>query len=147
MKLIFFLALVSISLVGCIDSSYSTKHDISYAIDSISVLPDSERAVAKIAGLAETIRKIDSLQNGVCDTCVTGYQSAIIENRKVAERLSEETAILNRKIQKVERQIQSTDSLLSNNEVQLSHLRAINQMAKREKNKQKNEYYSLAKGN
>jgi hypothetical protein len=101
--------------------------------------------VYTISKIAREIKRLDSVQNGVCDTCVTGYQSSIIENRFVAKELSDRTAVLSSKIEKVDRQIRSVDSLLSSNDVQLSKLKAINKMSKREENKQRHEYYALTK--
>lgn len=146
---IFLLASIILGF-GCTDinkNAYSGHNSFFYN-DSLnfSVVNHDDFKVDSISQLSKEINRIEMTQNGVCDTCITGYQSAIIENRKVAEKLSNETAELQRKVWAVQKQIQAVDSVLSSNDVQLSKLRAINVMAKRETNKQKHEYYALTKG-
>ena len=116
-------------IYACTNSHKIQKAAI--AIDSIGLLPSSSRESAiisiqkdfvgdsiysKITSmniLARSINKINEKQNGVCDTCVTGYQSAIIENRLVAEQLSKETFELRDKLSKIEKLKADADKTIS----------------------------------
>jgi hypothetical protein len=46
-------------------------------------------------------QRIESTQNGVCDTCVTGYASALIEYRTISKELSDRTHELKIKVDEV----------------------------------------------
>ncbi len=122
------------------NSLFNPDSSITAYVDSIQFKVDT------ISKIAIELKRLDAEQNGVCDTCVTGYRSAIIENRLVAEELSDRTAVLEKKIQKINYQISVSDSLLASNDVQLSNLKALNTMTRREHKKQKNEFYALTKG-
>lgn len=151
-KLKLFLPFVLIAMI----ISCSDRNENTYTGGNSLFNPDSVGFVQvdsffykidSISKISSELKRLDSLQNGMCDTCVAGYQSAIIENRKVAETLSNRTEILEEKIQKVDNQIYKIDSLLSSNDVQLSKLKVLNRMAQREQKKQKNEFYALTKDN
>ncbi len=151
-KLKLFLPFVLIAMI----ISCSDRNENAYTGGNSLFNPDSVGFVQvdsffykidSISKISSELKRLDSLQNGMCDTCVAGYQSAIIENRKVAETLSNRTEILEEKIQKVDNQIYKIDSLLSSNDVQLSKLKVLNRMVQREQKKQKNEFYALSKDN
>jgi hypothetical protein len=143
---LFFIAII----ISCVDKNeyaYQGGNSL-FNSDSFKTayVETGQFKIDSISKIAIELKRLDSLQNGVCDTCVTGYQSAIIENRKVAEKLSEQTAILDRKLEKTYNQIKEADSLLASNDVQLSKLKTLNNLTNREQKKQKNEYYTLSKG-
>ena len=66
--------------------------------------PDLQKAVLSADSLSKLIveyKRIESTQNGVCDTCVTGFISVLIEHRTVSKKLSDEIEEMNRNLQKV----------------------------------------------
>lgn len=51
---------------------------------------------------------MDSVKNGgICDTCVTGYTQAIIENRLISKKLSEQTFEMQQLSEKLSHEIDS----------------------------------------
>lgn len=106
---------ISIFSYACINDHPTAK--VTMAVDSLALFPDSIRQIAVISGsgysdtyvshdidkflemkkLTASVNQIKLNQNGVCDTCVTGYRSVIIENRLVAAELSKETLELQEK--------------------------------------------------
>ena len=64
--------------------------------------------VQKVASNADSLsrliadyKRIENTQNGVCDTCVTGYASAMIEYRTISKELSDRTHELKIKVDEV----------------------------------------------
>jgi len=115
--------------------------------ENIVLIDSTALRIAKITDISSDIKKLNRLQNGVCDTCITGYISVIIENRRVSNELSKQTEILENKVLLIEHEIDKADSLLRDNYVQLSKLKVINKKTRQEWDKQKNEYYALTKNN
>lgn len=65
---------------------------------------DVQKAVSNSDSLSRLItdyKRIESEQNGVCDTCVTGFISVLIEHRTISKKLSDEIEEMNRNLQKV----------------------------------------------
>ena len=106
---------ISIFSYACINDQSAEK--VTMSVDSLALFPDSIKQIAVISGtvhsdtyvshdidkfiemkrLTVSVNQINENQNGVCDTCVTGYRSVIIENRLVAAELSKETRELQEK--------------------------------------------------
>ena len=82
-----------------------TNEGITYSQDkSASSFPALQKAVLSADSLGKLIteyKRIESTQNGVCDTCVTGFVSVLIEHRIVSKKLSDEIEEMNRSLQKV----------------------------------------------
>lgn len=83
------------------------------------------RKLEEMKKLTGSINQINQNRNGVCDTCVTGYQSAIIENRLVAEQLSKETNELENKLQAIVRLKSNADKVISILNIQGAELNTI----------------------
>ena len=82
-----------------------TNEGITYSQDNPAIsFPDLQKAVLSADSLSKLIteyKRIESEQNGVCDTCVTGFVSVLIEHRIVSKKLSDEIEEMNRNLQKV----------------------------------------------
>ncbi len=52
--------------------------------------------------LAEYHRIMDT-QNGVCDDCVAGFASVMLEHKMVAKQLSDEIHLMNQKVMEVKK--------------------------------------------
>ena len=82
-----------------------TNEGITYSQDKPAIsFPDLQKAVLSADSLGKLIteyKRIESEQNGVCDTCVTGFVSVLIEHRTVSKKLSDEIEEMNRNLQKV----------------------------------------------
>lgn len=61
---------------------------------------DSAHKIVKIANMRVRLDSIDVYSAGLCDTCVAGFRSAVVENRLLAKRLSEQNFELQELIQK-----------------------------------------------
>ena len=142
---------LSIAFLGMIYACTNSQkiQKVAMAVDSIALLPVSSREFATINSgkqkystvdssyfvkitnmniLTRNISNINGNQNGVCDTCVTGYQSAIIENRLVAEQLSKETFELRDKLSKIDKLKSDADKVIStmnNQAAEINNLVAI----------------------
>ena len=131
-------------IYACTNSHKIQK--VAIAIDSIGLLPSPSRESAtisiqkdsvgdsiysKIASmniLTQSINKINEKQNGVCDTCVTGYKSGIIENRLVAEQLSKETFELRDKLVKIQKLKSDADkeiAMMNNQTAEIINIVAV----------------------
>ena len=77
----------------------------SHVFDTTQIsFSDVQVAVSRVDSLSELItnyKRIESNQNGVCDTCVTGFVSVLIEHRTVSKKLSDEVSIMNRNLERV----------------------------------------------
>lgn len=82
-----------------------TNDGIAYTADTSKVsLWDVQKTVLSADPLSKLIteyKRIESTQNGVCDTCVTGYVSALIEYRTISKELSDRTHDLKVKLDAV----------------------------------------------
>ena len=82
-----------------------TNDGITYTADTSQVsLLDVQKVVLSADSLGKLIaeyKRIESTQNGVCDTCVTGYVSALIEYRTISKELSDRTHDLRVKLDAV----------------------------------------------
>jgi hypothetical protein len=142
---LFFIAII----ISCVDRkeyAYQGGNSL-FNPDSLSAkLVNENFKIYTISKVAKELNRLDFVQNGICDTCVTGYQSAIIENRKVAEKLSAETEILEGKVLKAHNQIRKIDSLLLRNDVEITKLKIIRNVIIKKGKQQKHEFYALSKG-
>ena len=82
-----------------------TNEGITCSQDTTAIsFPELQKAVLSADSLSKLIveyKRIESTQNGVCDTCVTGFVSVLIEHRTVSKKLSDEIEEMNRNLQKV----------------------------------------------
>lgn len=65
---------------------------------------DVQKVVSNADSLSRLIadyQRIENTQNGVCDTCVTGFVSVLIEHRTISKKLSDEIEEMNQNLQKV----------------------------------------------
>lgn len=60
-----------------------------------------ESTADTLSRLLVDYQRIENTQNGVCDTCVSGYASALIEYRTVSKQLSDRTHALKIKVDEV----------------------------------------------
>jgi hypothetical protein len=74
---------------------------------------DDLNKVIDMKNLSDHVKVIGLEQNGVCDTCVSGYQSVIIENRLVVAELSKQTAELQAKIVEIEKLKSDSDKMIN----------------------------------
>ena len=99
--------------------------------------------ITSISILTQNINKINEKQNGVCDTCVTGYQSAIIENRLVAEQLSKETFELRDKLSKIQMLKSNADkeiSMINNQTAEMNNIVAVRRSLIRQSQREIEDY-------
>lgn len=82
-------------------------------------------SVVAINNLSKQVTKIDKEQLGLCDTCVASFQSAIIENRLLAERLAHESEKLRGKIQMVNEAMMTANQLVYKVEEQTVELQKV----------------------
>ena len=61
----------------------------------------ARQTIDSLRGLLAEYQRIENEQNGVCDTCVTGFVSVLIEHRAVSKKLSDEIEEMNRNLRKV----------------------------------------------
>lgn len=61
----------------------------------------ARQTIDSLRGLLADYQRIENEQNGVCDTCVTGFVSVLIEHRAVSKKLSDEIEEMNRNLRKV----------------------------------------------
>jgi hypothetical protein len=65
---------------------------------------DVHKAVSNtdsLRGLLAEYKRVETTQNGVCDTCVTGFVSVLIEHRSVSKQLSDEIQEMRNKLDAV----------------------------------------------
>ena len=65
---------------------------------------DLQKSVSNADSLSRLIaeyKRVEATQNGVCDTCVTGFVSVLIEHRTVSKKLSDEIEVMNENLLKV----------------------------------------------
>jgi hypothetical protein len=111
----------------------------------MSQLNDSESVkVDTISRMAAEIKRLDSLQNGVCDTCVTGFKSVIVENRLVAKELSDQTAELRKQLELVAVLNNKARDLIEGNKTQLAKLQVATKRTKQEIKRQNDVYYTYS---
>lgn len=82
---------------------------------------DSQKTIAKVKqinNLAKDIKRIDTEQAGLCDTCVASYESVILENRTLAYQMQ-------LKNQMMAIQLQKLDLILDSNRVLVSKAEKI----------------------
>lgn len=82
-------------------------------------------SVVAINNLSKQVTKIDKEQLGLCDTCVASFQSAIIENRLLAERLARESEKLRGKLQQVNEATMKANQLVDKVEEQTVELQKV----------------------
>ena len=106
-----------------------TNEGITYTYDTAAIsFPDLQRAVLSADSLSKLIteyKRIESTQNGVCDTCVTGFVSVLIEHRTVSKKLSDEIEEMNRNLQKVKAYNSEAFGLVNTFQRQSSELEGI----------------------
>ena len=89
---------------------------------------DVQDAVSRVDSLSQLItdyKRIEHDQNGVCDTCVTGFVSVLIEHRTVSKKLSDEVAIMNSHLERVKAYNAKSFSLINSYQRQFSELENI----------------------
>ena len=89
---------------------------------------DVQDAVLRVDSLSQLItdyKRIENNQNGVCDTCVTGFVSVLIEHRTVSKKLSDEVSIMNRNLERVKSFNAKSFSLINSYQRQSSELENI----------------------
>ena len=109
-----FLGLCLWIATSCMDASkkQANKSDsltsltaTSHVFDTTQIsFSDVQDAVSRVDSLSQLItdyKRIENNQNGVCDTCVTGFVSVLIEHRTVSKKLSDEVSIMNRNLERV----------------------------------------------
>ena len=77
------------------------KHGTDTTQISFSDVQDAVSRVDSLSQLITDYKRIEHDQNGVCDTCVTGFVSVLIEHRTVSKKLSDEVSIMNRNLERV----------------------------------------------
>jgi len=75
--------------------------------------------------LLSDYKRIENTQNGVCDDCVTGYKSAMLEYREVAKELSDRTHELNLNIETIKVQNSKAFALMNDFKRQSGELENI----------------------
>ena len=78
-----------------------TPHSTDTSQISFTDLQKSISNADSLSRLITDYKRIEREQNGVCDTCVTGFVSVLIEHRTVSKKLSDEIEEMNRNLQKV----------------------------------------------
>ncbi|MFC0182748.1 hypothetical protein ACFFJX_27625 [Pseudarcicella hirudinis] len=73
------------------------------------------KKVLQIKKLREEIEQVNQNSFGVCDTCVTGYKAVLIENRLLANQLSEQNRKMKIAIDSNEAEIRKIQNLYSRN--------------------------------
>lgn len=71
---------------------------------SLFSFSDVHKAVSNtdsLRGLLAEYKRVETTQNGVCDTCVTGFVSVLIEHRSVSKQLSDEIQEMRNKLDAV----------------------------------------------
>lgn len=148
-KLQLFLPIIFIAIMvfGCteINKNAYSGHNSLFEGDTLtfSSVDSTSFKIDSISRLAAEIKRLDSTQNGVCDTCVTAYKSVIVENRLVAKELSDQTAELRQQLELVAILNNKARNLIENNTAQLSKL----QNATNEIKRQSHGLYSYTQGN
>ena len=79
----------------------ATSHVSDTTQISFSDVQDAVSRVDSLSRLITDYKRIESNQNGVCDTCVTGFVSVLIEHRTVSKKLSDEVSTMNRNLERV----------------------------------------------
>jgi hypothetical protein len=77
-----------------------------------SYISNDLNKVIEMKKLSDQVKAFSLKQNGVCDTCVSGYQSVIIENRLVVAELSRQTAELQAKIVEIDKLKSDSDKVI-----------------------------------
>ncbi len=76
----------------------------SSSVETQTMARDIQKAVSSSDSLSRLIadyKRIEREQNGVCDTCVTGFVSVLIEHRAVSKQLSDEIQEMRNKLDAV----------------------------------------------
>lgn len=75
--------------------------------------------------LLSDYKRIERTQNGLCDTCVAGYTSALIEYRTISKELSDRTHDLQTKLEVVKRLNSNAYSMVNKFQRQTGELENI----------------------
>ena len=103
----------------------ATSHGTDTTQISFSDVQDAVSRVDSLNRLITDYKRIESNQNGVCDTCVTGFVSVLIEHRTVSKKLSDEVSIMNRNLERVKAFNAKSFSLISSYQRQSGELSNI----------------------
>jgi hypothetical protein len=93
-----------------------------YGVKSSSV---DTHTIDSLRGMLAEYQRIETTQNGVCDSCVTGYTSALIEYRTISKELNDRTHDLRVKLDAVKMLNSNAYSLVSQFQRQSSELENI----------------------
>ena len=109
-----FMWLCILIATSCMDATDKQPNKLDYLVTKNLVKPfldtspisfsDVKKAVSRVDSLSRLVsdyKRIEDTQNGVCDTCVTGFVSVLIEHRTVSKKLSDEVSIMNRNLERV----------------------------------------------
>ena len=133
-----FFGLCILIATSCMDATDKQPNKLDYLVSKTIIKPildtsqisfsDVENAVSRVDSLSRLIadyKRIESTQNGVCDTCVTGFVSVLIEHRTVSKKLSDEVAIMNHNLESVKSFNDRSFSLINRYQRQSDELRNI----------------------
>ena len=118
------------------DATDKQPNKLDYLVTKNLVKPISDTSQISFSDVENTVSRVDSLnrlvtdykriqndQNGVCNTCVTGFVSVLIEHRTVSKKLSDEVVIMNRNLDRVKAFNVKSLSLTNSYEKQSDELR------------------------
>lgn len=93
-------------MVSCTDVSEKqnpaaskTSVSVASAVETYSVDGSMDSLKKQLA----EYRRIMNTQNGVCDDCVAGFASIMLEHKMVAKQLSDEVHLMNKKVTEVKK--------------------------------------------
>lgn len=69
----------------------------------------------QVTDLRKEVAEIENRQFGVCDTCVTGFRSVIIQNRMLANELAKQNVRMKKTLDSNEAEIRKLESLHTRN--------------------------------
>jgi hypothetical protein len=79
----------------------------------VSADTNSTGKILRVTQIANELKHIDSVQQGLCDTCVSGVTSAVISNRLVVNNLVKKTILLQKLCDSLDRQIEKVNMVLN----------------------------------
>ncbi|MDR6564668.1 MULTISPECIES: hypothetical protein [unclassified Arcicella] len=108
-SLIIWSGLIISGLTSCQESTATTVH---HAPTDLAV---KLQKTNQIAVMRKEVENVAQNQFGVCDTCVTGYKSVIIENRLLANELAKQNLRMKQILDSNEVELQKIQTLHSTN--------------------------------
>jgi hypothetical protein len=107
----------------------ATAESFGLNYDSANVsIQDVQKAVLSADTLSRLLteyKRIEANQLGVCDTCVTGFVSVLIEHRTVSKKLNDETYQMNQTYSKVKALNSASFAYINNFQKQSAELENI----------------------